>query len=365
MKRIGQIDRLDQLTALLSLGCEEALVCTNLRSQEGGMSETDLKKLLHSLEEAGVQPVLLLDRRVQQNQWEEALMVLRSSSVCHRVLDLGLARELNDAGISFDLDLQIGHLNNESILVWVRRFENLRRVVLNSQVPRRQLLPFLSELEVETELMGFGPIAMYHTPRKLLQWSDVGSKVEISSEEMGAGTYPMKESPWGSTLYYNKTLSLLPHLGELEDAGLFAFRIDLRNLGELEISLLKKGLNEGEDIRDSYPDSLLHGFYGENKSDSLLEKIGGRRPDISRRVMAEVLDGRGRDLLVRCLDDEFVEGMTLFCEDGKGRPHHFILEEAMDLEEKRIRHPKRGDLLNLRASKKFPIGTYLYGKGAP
>lgn len=365
MKFIGQIDHPSQLASLVTLGCEEVLICSETRSQEGGMNEAELKALLDQLKGEAIQVTLLLDRRIQENHWLEVLKFLDSPLARLRVMDLGLASELNERGLEFDLDLQVGHLNDRAIEVWLERMKQIRRAVLNPQIPRRQLLPFLGKMSVESELLGFGPIAMYHTPRRLLSWSEVDDEVEIQSDEMGAGSYPMKESQWGSTLYYNKILSLLPHLRELEGAGLSALRLDLRKIAPKEVDLLSRGLREGEDIRKDYPVPLLHGFYGENKSDSLLDKIGGRRSDISRKALAEVLDGRGRELLVRSLVDDWVLGENIFCEDGKGRSHTFIFEGGVGLEGELFTKPRRGDLMKLRASRKFPVGTFLYSQKGP
>jgi U32 family peptidase len=356
---------MDQIPGLKMLGCKEALICTELRSQEGGLKEELLPDLLQSLHGEGIEGKLLFDRRVQEKDWAKVLPFLENIPVPLRVMDLGLARELDRRGLSFELDLQIGHLNYRSVEVWLEKLRGVKRICFNPQIPRRQLLPFLETLSVESECLGFGPIAMYHTPRPLLEWSGSGKSTHIKSEEMGSGSFVMKESLWGSTLYYNKTLSLLPHLSELEDAGLSCFRIDLRWLVQEELELVKKGVQERVDIRDEFPQPLLHGFYGENKSDSLFAKIGGRRSDMDRVVLGEVLDGRGRDLLVRSLGEGWDAGISVFCEDGKGRSHSFVFEGGEDLDGKALEQPGRGKLFKLKASRKFPVGTFLYGQKSP
>jgi len=365
LRRLAQIDHPDQIEGAKLLGCKEVLVLTSLRSQEGGMAEELLEKLQDSLKGEEMACSWLFDRRIKEGQWSQALEILESAPGHLRVMDLGLARELSQRGVAFDLDLQIGHLNDRSVLIWTEKLVGLRRIALNPQMPRRQLLPLLKILPVESEVLGFGPIAMYHTPRKLLSWSGAPGSTTIQSPEMGVGSYPMKESLWGSTLYYNKTLSLLPHLEELDSAGLDIFRIDLRGVDGASLELLKRGLEQGEDIRGQYPSALLHGFYGENKSDSLLDKIGGKRPDPLRKVLAEVMDGLGKQLLVRCLCEGWKPGIVLTCEDGRGRPHEFVYDGGENLEGSRILDPERGDLIKLTSPRKFPPGTFLYEGQSP
>ena len=366
MLKIALVDSMAQIASLVDLGCTEALISVEGCSREGGLRFGELPSMVTALEHHGVKPVILLDRLIEQGRYADMVGLLDSwSHLCFRVSDLGLAQHLNAQGQPFQLGLESGHANEEAIKVWLDLLPKVERVVLNHQIPRRNLLPLLSKLSIPTEMLVFGPLAMYYTPRKLLNWAGTEKNQSlIQADDMGPGQYELVESEAGTVMRYNKWLSLLPHIEELESSGLKAIRLDLRLMSEKEIKLLSLALKDPNyPLKTEFPKPLLHGFYGDNRSDSVFAKLVGRRPDMEKELLVEVVDRSKTRLLVYTMLG-LSEGDVVQAKDGKGNWHEWSLDDLRTVDgESWSETVPSGELVLLKRPKNFPVGTYIYRSG--
>jgi hypothetical protein len=321
-----------------------------------------LPQVLEALSHHGLKPVLLMDRLVEQGQFSDMTQQFEAwPDLTFRVCDLGLAKALNDVKRPFQLSLESGHANSHALKAWLSQLNQVERVVLNHQIPKRNLFPILDALTVPAELLILGPLAMYYTPRRLLSWSQ--HKVEdakIQADDMGPGEYDLVESEAGTVMRYNKWLSLLPYLNELSDAGLAYGRLDLRFLDAEGVQMINKALGDSAyPLKTEFPIPLLHGFYGDNRSDSVFSKLVGRRPDMEKVLLGEVVDRSSSRLLLQCHCD-LSEGMVIEAKDGKQRWHTWIVEQMLSVDGVFIEEAQRGDLVLLKRPRNFPVGTYIY-----
>jgi U32 family peptidase len=351
-----------QLAWAEDLGCAEVLIPLNGFSREEGFDLKDCPALLAESQQRGLEPILMADRLVEQAGFEALLArMLELPFKSIRVSDCGLAQRLLAQSRKVQLSLESGHANFEALQAWVSLMPQLDRVVLNHQIPRRNLLPLLPKLKLETELLGLGPIAMYYTPRKLLSIQGCGSKESlIHSDEMGPGQYRLAESEAGTVMHYDKWLCLLPHREELQQAGLSHLRLDLRFVQAQELEALKTALQDVNfSLRKAWERPLLHGFYGENKSDSIFSKLVGRRPDMERSVLGEVMDRVASRLLV-LLQKNCALGDWVGAQHGRGDWLKWDLDELWTPQGEPLLAAKAGQLVLMKRPKNLAVGTYLY-----
>jgi hypothetical protein len=338
-------------------------------SREGGMGWDEALACVEDLQNQGVQVTLLWDRLVEEDEFEQQFKRVtsafqRSENIAFRVSDVGLARRCQLEAIPYELSLESGHANSLAIRAWLRQLPDVRKVALSHQIPRRNMLPMLKELreafQTSFEIMALGPIAMYYTPRKLLQFQGEAESARIQSDEMGPGRYDLVESEAGTVMFYDKWLNLLPHRAELTEAGMSFFRLDLRQVSASEVEALRQTLlGEEVDLRKVWSRPLLHGFYGENKSDSIFSKLVGRRPDMELSLVAEVVSRHESRLLLR-LSEPVIAGLRVKAKDGKGRWHHWQLDLLETPLGERLDECSSGDLVSVKRIRNFAVGTYLY-----
>lgn len=363
MKLSAHIDPSTPLSLLQELKVDEVILGVDGLSAEGG---APLEEALSTASKHQEQPwsvSIAADRLVEQRHFDS---VLQAAKACQnytlRVRDIGLARHLNALGRSFHLNLESGHANRIGIEAWKEVFPMAQRFVFNHQMSRQNLLPLLQSWHgTETELLGLGSIVMYYSPRPLLSWAGAPKTSVLQSEEMGATRPLLQEHGAGVTLSYDKWLNLLPHAGELEEAGLTHLRIDLRRAPLDLAPLLRPALRGEVDLREHWPTPLLHGFYGANRSDSIFSKLVGRRPEEGKVLLAEVVDRRETRLLVRVHHPEgLAEDCPLCATDGKGREIRWSTRRLWDVGGEACERVPAESLALIERPKNLAVGTYLY-----
>lgn len=366
MKYTAIINREEQLSWLSGDHFCEVILYHERYSREGGLAEREIETLVHKAQERGFDVALQIDRLVEEKLFEqifEACMNVPQDCVL-RVQDLGLAHALFEQQRPFDLILEAGHANAKAIESWVTLLKkSVRRVVINHEIPKRNLHPILSRLEMETETLGFGPLIMYYSPRSLLSFAGQSEKDSlIRSDEMGAGSYRLKESQAGTVMYYNKDLSLLRYLDELDRAGLNLLRLDLRECEYQQFQALCQSIQERSDqsIKESWLRPLLHGFYGENKSDSIFDRLSTKQIEREKEPFAEVIDQTKTRLLVRTWLKDLELPLSMKAKDGKGRWHEWEVSKVESLSDRQEKASIDDEVFLLERPRRFPSGTLLY-----
>jgi putative protease len=366
MRVIATVGQEEQLEWLSGDEIQEIILHHETFSREGGLPEAELQTIAKLAEAQGLQVSIQVDRLLEEHLFDQI------SEACFnfpekwsiRVQDLGLAQVLYEKNRCFDLILEAGHANLNAIQAWETLLEGpLRRIVLNHEIPKRNLHPILSSLKVESETLGFGSLMMYYTPRSLLSYAKKGAKESmIQSDEMGPGSYRLAENAAGTIMYYNKDLSLLRYVTELEDAGLNVLRLDLREVTHEQYRALMQSFKERSDqaLKTCWPRQLLHGFYGENKSDSIFDRLATKQIEREREPFAEVIDQTKSRLLVRTWIKGLKLPLRMSAKDGKGRWHEWEVAKV----ESMLDHHEKGlvdeEVFFVERPRRFPSGTLLY-----
>ncbi|MBF0197177.1 MAG: U32 family peptidase, partial [Planctomycetes bacterium] len=281
MKYCASIQSLEQLQWALDMNAHEVIAHVDHYSREGGLTLKEFDLALNSAKKANLPICLAADRLVEERPFDAYLENITSYNCTLRVQDLGLAYSLNESGVPFQLLLDTGNANKHSLEKWQHIFKNhCQRIILNNEIPSKQLFSLLPAMQIPTELLGFGPLLMYYSKRALL--SSMGAEqaeLLASSVEAGPGDFRFKESPAGTVMYNSKELCLLEYADELEQNSLKWLRVDLRYLGKDQFFKLKEAMksNNIASLKKSWPKTLLHGYYGNNRSDSVFKHLPKRK----------------------------------------------------------------------------------------
>ena len=197
--------------------------------------------------------------------------------------------------LKVQLILENGNHNYTGLTRWSDFLgEQLDRLVLSNELSREHLSKYASELKTDLEVLVFGRILLFYSPRLLLsplkkeeiQKDILDKNIEAygTSEESPHAGFPLIENRHGTFMFNVKDLYLLDHLEELKSLNIKAVRFDLRfddSFGHLENCLdLFGGKLKHEDvpaIKAEHPRPMIKGFYNINKTDVLFTKLKNKR----------------------------------------------------------------------------------------
>ncbi len=208
--------------------------------------------------------------------------------------------------MKLELILENGNHNLTGLQRWVEYGgEQLRKCILSNELSKDHLSHYAKELKCDLEVLVYGRILLFYSPRKLLkplnEMNLSNEKIEAfgTSEESPHSGFPLVENQHGTFMFNVKDLSLLENIKEIENLGVKSLRYDLRF--DKSFSFLSKFLNihfhknESDSslaqvkLRNVRP--LIKGFYNINKSDVLFPKLKNSRiKRIDQNYLGEVVD---------------------------------------------------------------------------
>jgi U32 family peptidase len=183
-----------------------------------------------------------------------------------------------------------GNHNLPALQGWIEHVgDRMERIILSIELPGNIIEEYVQKLTVPCELMGFGRILLFYSPRSLLspllseqhhynhQLTAIGE-----SEESPHKGFPIIENKHGTFMFHIKEFCLLDFAQELNKMGLAYLRVDLRwsdfslikDINSI-VSLSPEGLFDV--FKSNYPQDLMRGFYLVNKTDVLFPKLKNHR----------------------------------------------------------------------------------------
>tara|TARA_R110000868_G_scaffold75979_8_gene218930 strand:- start:3814 stop:4947 length:1134 start_codon:yes stop_codon:yes gene_type:complete len=323
----------DDLTSLFASGVSEVLIGSKNLSRLGSFTEAELISAAKSATQIGLKPVLLCDALVSERDFasfkkllENVLPYFKSA----RALDPGVMQflfEQTDLSLQFVADT--GNHNLPGLRAWEKYFgERLERLVLSIELSKESLSTIIPALKTPCELLVLGRILLFHSPRALLSplAGDVANSSWIeatgASEESPHKGFPLVENLQGSFMFLPKDFCLAEQLEDLKQMGLAYMRLDPTGCNsEQAVSLCQTLLSDlPSQAKELWPNPVIRGFYGVNKSDVLFKKLKNPSRDKTHAI-AEVLDSRkGDPVTVRVLDGAKIDSgmkIEMICPDGK------------------------------------------------
>lgn len=361
----AKVHLLEEIQYAVSIGAKEILISHQTLSREGGASSEECEKIIHAAAQQKLKITILADKLIEENDFGSTIEQLRPYLKPHlsiRVQDIGLASFLKSKNHKFQLSLSVGNANWESISTWEHYFKtHLEKLVLNNEIPKKNLFPILEKCDTPIEILGFGKIPIYYSPRKLLSFQNLPNTVQASSEESGSHSFYFKESYAGTNMFFSKDLCLIDHLEELDTHGLHSLCIDLRDIDTTQITLLKESIKQQttEPLKSKWPKALLHGYFGNNRSDSVFKHLPKKRKSENETLAIEILDQNKSYYLVKA-HQKINIGIQLKGLDRNKNEILWNLESLFNLSGETISELKNDEFGLIKKVKQFQQGSFLY-----
>lgn len=183
-----------------------------------------------------------------------------------------------------------GNHNLKALESWITLSEGrIERLILSIELSKNTIAEYVKKLPVPCELLGFGRILLFYTPRPLLS-SLVPAKVSQNEELAALGEseesphkgFPIVENQHGTFMFHIKEFCLVEFAHELKEMGLSYFRIDQRWETPHQLQTLMSLVNtfdqaQFDSFKSDYSQDLMRGFYLVNKTDVLFPKLKNSR----------------------------------------------------------------------------------------
>jgi putative protease len=309
MKFITYAENLEQLTKLAALVSSkkidlenlEVIVGTSALSRYSEASIEDLEMIISHNQKFKLPLILEWDTLSQETLFQKSVEVLKRLPLHEfkaiRVQDpgaLNLIKE-NYSWLKVQLILENGNHNFAGLTRWSEFLgEQLDRLVLSNELSREHLRLYSSELQSGLEVLAYGRILLFYSPRLLLSplkreevektLNNKNIEAFGTSEESPHAGFPLIENRHGTFMFNVKDLYLLDHLEELKTLNIAAVRFDLRfddSFQHLEkiVDLFTGRVTHEEivEIKTSHVRPMIKGFYNINKTDVLFTKLKNKR----------------------------------------------------------------------------------------
>lgn len=285
---------LHDLGRLKDLGYDEVILEPKNLSRFGKLTSEEFISLSVRAQELGLRVLLEWDILMTEDVFTTKLGEVKNlihHADALRVQDPGaLNWAINNTQKPLQFIAENGNHNLKALLGWIELSEGrLERLILSIELSKSTLEEYTKILPISCELLGFGRILLFYTPRALLSAlvpEKISQNEEFSavgeSEESPHKGFPLVENQHGTFMFHIKEFCLVDYAHELKNMGLSYFRIDQRweETSYLpEISKLVTGfsLESFEDLKLKYSQDLMRGFYLVNKTDVLFPKLKNSR----------------------------------------------------------------------------------------
>jgi U32 family peptidase len=309
MKLSSYASSLNQIKELSQNGFLEVILAPSLLSRFGRTELNEFINLSKFAKELKLNTICEWDILLTENSFSSLLNNISENDFKYidefRVQDTGVLNYLlKNYKQKIQFIAETGNHNLRSLLAFQTIIgSRLSRIILSLELPQNKLKEFSEKLSTPTEILIFGRINLFYSPRKLISpYLDKTEdnkyiEIEVNSEESPHKGFPLIQNSHGTFMMNPKDHCLLENVKDLEQAGVSFCRIDLR-FDDLfkHLNLIVGLANEQEQFRLEQLKSinkrgLIRGFFAINKTDHQFKKLKNHR--IQRRddlYVGEVLD---------------------------------------------------------------------------
>jgi len=314
---------LHDLNVIKDEGHKEVILGLRDYSRFGKLNKTDYLSFSKRARELGLRVIFEWDILMCENDFatlaHELPELLIHADVL-RVQDPGaLEWGIKNSTLPLQFIAENGNHNLIALKGWCDHANGrMDRIVLSIELPKTIIEEYIKTLNVPCELLGFGRILLFYTPRKLLAplVEDKYSYHEYiealgESEESPHKGFPLVENKHGTFMFHIKDFCVLDYAKDLADYGLHSLRIDLR---WSDFSLIKDIWNV-ESLKEKHPQDLMKGFYLVNKTDVLFPKLKNSR-----------LQKREGNYIGEVIEAEKSSHLAIFVKNPKGLKKNDLLK---------------------------------------
>lgn len=305
MKLITYIESLDELEVLLSnkalvFDQLEVIISADLFGRFSKCETSEMLEIIGLCQKNKIDAVVEWDALNQEEKFIKSCEAIERLPLhdikAIRVQDPGAVHFIKEKfpWLKIQLILENGNHNLIGLKKWSEFLgSQCDRLILSNELSKELLKEYALVLTVPLEVLTFGRILLFYSPRKLLSPLETASLKEKahefieasgSSEESPHSGFPIIENEHGTFMFNVKDLYLLDHLDELKSFGINHARVDLRfdesfsKYFESIAALFFKQTPESElGFKNNHPRPLIKGFYNINKTDVLFTKLKNKR----------------------------------------------------------------------------------------
>jgi putative protease len=271
--------------------------------------------------------------------------------------------------LKVQLILENGNHNLTGLLRWQEFLgDQLDRLVLSNELSKDHLKSYAEILPGKLEILAFGRILLFYSPRLLLsplsknemehKSSELSKNFEAfgTSEESPHAGFPLIENQHGTFMFNVKDLFLLDHMEEIRALNVGAVRVDLRfdeSFKHLpQVSKIFKGeTSDLFSIKSSNVRPVIKGFYNINKTDVLFSKLKNKR--IARNdesYLGEIVDverDHSMALLIKSKQLSLKAGMELKILTPEGKEKVITAQELLSTSGTKLTEVKMNEVVLL------------------
>lgn len=331
MKAIVYLTDAAQIPVWLQAGVSEVILAPKELSRRGSDSVALIVELATKARAQGLAPILEWDALMEGPRFRDcSASVLRLPKVFSavRVRDAGAALWLRDhTDYPIQLLLEAGHHNLPALKTWQARLgARLHRLCLSPELTLKTLQDWRKQLDVPFEVLGLGPLLLFHSPRALLTSLATSPETEEvwaegASEESPHKGFLLSENAHGTLMFHPKDLGLLERWSDLASSGVDVVRIDHRREKPELISAIAEFLQAPQDasaLKAAWSQEWMRGYLDVNKSDVLFDRLKNDFLARDERSCGEVLEGKRESWLAVKVRGSISTGETLEIINPKG-----------------------------------------------
>jgi len=252
MKIVSFAKSLHDLNFLKECGCSEVILGHKDFSRLGELDDENFLKLAQRAKELSLRVIFEWDILMTENvfsQVEKKMFSFLPLVDVIRVQDPGaLQWVLEKTSLPLQFIAENGNHNLKSLETWINYCQGrMERMILSIELTKDSIAEYVEKLKVPCEILGFGKILLFYTPRFLLsplRGERISENESLSavgeSEESPHKGFPIVENRHGTFMFHIKEFSLVEFAEELKNFGLSFFRIDLRDEGLHLLSTLNQ-----------------------------------------------------------------------------------------------------------------------------
>lgn len=324
MKLTSYARTLHELNVLKDQGFEEVILEPKSLSRFGKLSADEVESFSKRAKELGLRVLLEWDILMTEDVFTAKLADIKPLTAfadALRVQDPGaLHWAIDNTNLPLQFIAENGNHNLKALQGWIDLANGkMERIILSIELSRSAIEEYVTKLTVPCELLGFGRILLFYTPRPLLSAlvpEKLSQNEELAalgeSEESPHKGFPLVENQHGTFMFHIKEFCLVDFAAELNTLGLSYFRIDQRwetpsRLSEIAALAKNFSAPDFEQLKADYSQDLMRGFYLVNKTDVLFPKLKNSR-----------LQGRDANYIGEVLEAEKSSHLAIMIKNPKG-----------------------------------------------
>jgi len=354
MKIISYATSTNEILKLNDHGIHEIVISSAEFSRFNQNSFEELINMIELKNKISARLVFEWDILEQENKFKKTVELFKKLPIHEfssiRIQDPGVVHFIKThyPWLKIQLILETGNHNLVGLKKWEEYLgAQLERLILSNELSKEHLKSYGQTLSTPIEILCFGRILLFYSPRGLLKplYDKKSDYIEASgtSEESPHSGFPLIENRHGTFMFNVKDLSLIEHIKEMIDMNIVHLRLDLRfdDFFAQVGSFMQAINNQVELFKVEGPRPFIKGFYNINKTDVLFVKLKNNR--IARNdanYLAEVVDvEKDVNLVIKMKKNyEVMANLKLKIITPEGKEKNIEVYEFLNSEKQKINH---------------------------